>query len=363
MCVACKTKINPAELDAVGDQIIDTFNKGAAALMISVGYRTGLFETMRLLPASTPAEIAHAAELNERYVREWLGAMTTAGFVSADAAGERFELKAAARAWLSEEEGAENLAHLAQYVSMLGSVEDKIVTCFKEGGGVPYAAYPRFDEVMATDSGQSVVGALFDHILPLVPGLIVGLKNGIRVLDVGCGRALALIAMAEQFPASEFVGYDLSAKAVEFARGEAERRGLTNLFFEQRDLTSFDKDAELDAFDLVTAFDAIHDQVRPDRVLVGIRRTLKGDGVFLMQDIGASSNIAENVEHPIGTLLYTISCMHCMTVSLAEKDGLGVGAMWGEQLTKEFLSEAGFGKIDRHTLEHDIQNYFYVVQG
>jgi cyclopropane fatty-acyl-phospholipid synthase-like methyltransferase len=158
------------------------------------------------------------------------------------------------------------------------------------------------------------------------------------------------------------VGYDLSPKAVDFARGEAERRGLTNISFEMRNLTTFDEDAEVDAFDFVTAFDAIHDQGRPDRVLAGIRRTLTPDGIFLMQDIGASSNVAENVDHPIGTLLYTLSCMHCMTVSLAEKDGLGVGAMWGEQLTQEFLTKAGFGNIERHTLDHDIQNYFYIVQ-
>jgi hypothetical protein len=105
----------------------------------------------------------------------------------------------------------------------------------------------------------------------------------------------------------------------------------------------------------------VHDQARPDRVLAGVRRALRSDGVFLMQDIGASSNVAENRDHLVGTLLYTISCMHCMSVSLAQ-GGLGVGAVWGEQQTREFLRQAGFASVERHTLPHDVQNYFYVVR-
>ncbi len=167
--------------------------------------------------------------------------------------------------------------------------------------------------------------------------------------------------MAQAFPASEFVGYELSEEAVSYGRDKAKEAGLNNVTFEVRDLTTFDEDAPEDAFDLITAFDAIHDQARPDHVLAGTRRALKPTGTFLMQDIGASSNVAENREHPIGPLLYSISCMHCMTVSLAQ-GGMGVGAMWGEQMTKEFLKDAGFCQVKRHILEHDIQNYYYIAE-
>ncbi len=226
---------------------------------------------------------------------------------------------------------------------------------------MPYSSFPRFHEVMAEDSGQSVLGALMDHILPLVPGLKTSLVNGIRVLDCGCGRGMALMLMARHFPRSEFVGYDLSREAIHWARDEAARQGLHNVRFEIRDLSNFDDTAEPGAFDFVTTFDAIHDQARPDRMLAGIHRSLKPDGLYLAQDIAASSNVADNVEHPLGPMIYTISCMHCMTVSLAQ-GGLGVGAAWGEQMTMDFIREAGFGECVRHKLPHDIQNYYYVCR-
>ena len=362
MCIACQTELDVEKMDAFGERVVSILNESSLGLMISIGYRVGLFEAMKGLAWSRSSEIAENAGLNERYVREWLGAMTTGGIVEVDDAGERYHLPASHAAMLTEGGDGECLAHLAQYISLMGSVEDRIVDCFEKGGGVPYSEYPRFHEVMAADSGQSVVSSLLDHILPLDPDIEEELKRGIRVLDVGCGRGYALRLMAEAYPESEFVGYDLGEDAIGFARAEAERAGLSNIRFEGRDLTSFDEDAPEDRFDLITAFDAIHDQARPDRVLAGINRALKPGGLFLMQDIGASSNVAENRDHLIGPLLYTISCLHCMTVSLAQ-GGLGVGAMWGERMTKRFLSEAGFAQVERHTLEHDIQNYYYLARG
>lgn len=361
MCLACDTKLSAGSSDEFGDRYLEILNHGALAVMISIGHRTGLFAAMRRTGPATSRGIAESAGLHERYVREWLGAMTCGGIATCDETGVVFSLLPAASAALTGSEGAENLAYLAQYVAMMGFIEDKVVDCFHRGGGVPYSEFPRFHEVMAQDSAQTVVGALFDHILPLVPGLALSLHNGIDALDVGCGRGKALLAMARRFPNSRFTGWDLGAGAIRDASDEARALGLENVTFGVRDLSDFHRSAPPAAFDLVTAFDAIHDQARPDHVLAGIRRALKPDGVFLMQDIGASSNVAENTGHPIGTLLYSLSCTHCMTVSLAQ-GGLGVGAMWGEQTTRGFLAEAGFRSVERHTLPHDIQNHYYIVK-
>ena len=127
------------------------------------------------------------------------------------------------------------------------------------------------------------------------------------------------------------------------------------------DLSDFDETAEPDAFDLITTFDAIHDQVKPMNVLKGIYRSLKQDGIYLMQDIRGSSFVHRNIDHPIGTFLYTISTMHCMTVSLAQ-GGEGLGAMWGEEKAREYLAAAGFGSIETNRLQHDIQNNWYVIR-
>jgi ubiquinone/menaquinone biosynthesis C-methylase UbiE len=243
----------------------------------------------------------------------------------------------------------------------LGSVEDEIVECFQRGGGVPYEKFPRFHAVMAEDSGQSVLSSLESHVLPLAPGLTDRLSRGIDVLDVGCGSGRIMIRLAELYPNSRFTGIDLSAQAIGNAQRDALAKGLQNIQFVVRDLSDFDVTAEPDSYDLITTFDAVHDQARPMNVLKGIHRALKPDGLHLMQDIRGSSYVRNNIDHPIGTLLYTISTTHCMTVSLAY-NGEGLGAMWGEEKTREYLETAGFRSVETNQLAHDIQNNWYLVR-
>jgi ubiquinone/menaquinone biosynthesis C-methylase UbiE len=251
------------------------------------------------------------------------------------------------------------MAVFAQFVAVLGEVENDIVECFRKGGGVPYEKYPRFHGVMAED--QTVLSSVESHLLPLVPGLTSRLTKGIHVLDVGCGSGRVLNRLAELYPNGRFSGMDLSPEAVERARSEASQKGLRNVEFIVRDLSDFDQTAEPESFDFITTFDAIHDQARPLKVLQGIYRALKPDGVYLMQDINGSSHVDKDIGHPLGTFLYTVSCMHCMTVSLAQ-GGDGLGAMWGEEKTREYLQRAGFRSIETHQLEHDIMNNWYVIR-
>jgi ubiquinone/menaquinone biosynthesis C-methylase UbiE len=316
---------------------------------------------MREMPPSTVSEIASKSGLNERYVREWLGAMVTGGVVEVDETSTHFKLPAEHAAFLTRAAGADNIGVFAQYVAVMGGVEDKIVECFKNGGGVPYAEFPRFHEVMAEDSGQSVLSSLESHILPLVPGLTDQLESGIKFLDVGCGSGRIINKLAGLFPNSQFMGFDLSPEATSKGRDEAARLGLKNVEFVIQDLSDFHETAEVEAYDVITTFDAIHDQGQPLNVLKGIHRALKADGLYLMQDIKASSHVHKNINHPIGTFLYAVSTMHCMTVSLAQ-GGEGLGAMWGEEKTREYLEKAGFKSVETNELAHDIQNNWYVVR-
>ena len=356
-----KDTFDSSKAEAFAGRLLNTLNNGALCLMISVGHRTGLFDKMRELQPSTSAEIAENAKLNERYVREWLGAMVTSGVIDIEPETGQFSLPPEHAAFLTRAAAADNIAVFAQYISVLGNVEDDIVECFKNGGGVPYSKFHRFHEVMAEDSGQSALSSLESHILPLVPGLTQKLTKGIAVLDVGCGSGKIIIELARLFPNSKFKGLDLSTEATDTARNEASRKELKNIEFMARDLSDFDKTAEPESFDFITTFDAIHDQAQPLNVLKGIHHALKTDGVYLMQDISGSSHIHKNIGHPLGTFLYSISCMHCMTVSLAQ-NGEGLGAMWGEEKTREYLGKAGFTSIATKRLAHDIQNNWYVVQ-
>lgn len=342
------------------DRLINSLNEGAVCLMTSIGHRTGLFDSLAKFGAGSSAEIAQAANLNERYVREWLNAMTVSNIIEYDPQNKSYSLPEEHAAFLTRSATPDNIAVFAQYIPLMGTVEDEIVDCFKNGGGVPYEKFDRFHEVMAEDSGQTVLASLIEHILPLVSGLQEKLEAGIVVMDVGCGRGRALNLLAQQYPNSEFVGVDLSQEAIDYAREEAEQHSLTNLNYLQQDVTSFDVDALDKQFDLITTFDAVHDQAKPLAVLKGINKALKDDGVYLMQDIHGSSQVENNHDHPIGPLLYTLSTMHCMTVSLAQ-GGEGLGTMWGQELATELLQQAGFRSIEIHQLDHDIQNDYYII--
>jgi 2-polyprenyl-3-methyl-5-hydroxy-6-metoxy-1,4-benzoquinol methylase len=340
------------------ERLMGMLNEGALAVMISVGHRTRLFDTMSILPPATSEQIADAAGLDERYVREWLAAMTTGRIVEHDPVVGTYWLPPEHAAFLTRAASPNNIAVTTQFMAQFGAVEDDVVAAFAHGGGVPYERYPRFHEVMAEDSGQTVVAMLHDTILPLVPGLTDRLAQGIDVLDLGCGRGLALMSMAAAYPQSRFVGYDLSEEAVDFANQEARLRNLDNVRFTVRDATYFD---EVARYDLITTFDAIHDQAKPAQVLRAIRRALRAGGTYLMQDIAGASHVHGNMDHPIAPLLYTISTMHCMSVSLAQ-GGDGLGTLWGEEQALELLAGAGFDDVTVHQLEHDIFNAFYVAQ-
>jgi SAM-dependent methyltransferase len=245
-----------------------------------------------------------------------------------------------------------------QYIGLMAMVEDQIVECFRHGGGVPYSAFPRFQAVMAEDSGAVHDATLIDVTLPLVPGLAGRLSDGIDVADVGCGSGHAVNLMAGAFPRSRFTGFDFSAAGIAAARAEAGRRGLENARFEQRDAARLGETAR---FDFVTTFDAVHDQARPDLMLAGIAAALRPGGVYLCVDTSASSKLVDNLGHPLATFLYTVSCMHCMTVSLAD-GGMGLGTMWGEQTARKMLGEAGFTSVEAKRIDGDIVNAYIIAR-
>jgi 2-polyprenyl-3-methyl-5-hydroxy-6-metoxy-1,4-benzoquinol methylase len=353
-----ETSFDSARAERFAEKMTGALNGAALGLMTSVGHRTGLFDVMRLLEPATSAEIAKRAGLDERYVREWLGAMTTAGVVEHEPAAGTYALPPEHAAVLTRAARPNNLAATFQWIPLLGSVEDQIVGCFERGGGVPYASYDRFHAVMAEESDQTVVAGLLEHIVPLVPDLADRLARGADMLDVGCGRGRALARLAEAFPNSRFKGVDFSERAVACAQKEARSLGLSNLRFEARDAAAL---GDLDRFDVITAFDAIHDQADPAAVLASIGAALRPDGVFLMQDIAGTGALHEDAAHPLATFLYTVSCLHCMTVSLAV-GGAGLGAMWGERTARRMLAEAGFGGVEVRKLPHDPINLYYVAR-
>jgi SAM-dependent methyltransferase len=353
-----ETMLDTTRIEAFGARMGDVLNHGVLTLLMSIGHQAGLFDTLAELPESTSHEIAGAAGLNERYVREWLGAMTVARVVEYDARRRTYWLPREHAVFLTRAAGPDNLAGATQFIALLAGVESRLVDCFRHGGGVPYSEFTEFHRLMAEDSGALFDAALLDSILPLVPGLPDRLAEGIDVADVGCGSGHAINLIAGAYPRSRCVGYDFSAEGIAAGHAEAAALGLANADFVVRDVSAL---GEYERFDLVTAFDAIHDQAHPRQVLAGIAAALRPGGVFLMVDIRASSNLEDNLDNPFGTFLYGVSTMHCMTVSLS-LDGDGLGTVWGEQKARQMLTEAGFSSVKVTHVEADAFNAYYIAR-
>jgi ubiquinone/menaquinone biosynthesis C-methylase UbiE len=350
-------QIDQARSEAFAGKVIGNLNAASVTLMTSLGHRTGLFDVMDGLPASTSEQIAGAASLNERYVREWLGAMVTGGIVEYDPNDATYTLPAEHAAHLTRAAGPGNLAAFSEVIPMLAPVQDKLEVVFRAGGGLPYSEYARFHDFMAEISGQRDDGILIDGTLNLVPGLKDRLASGIDVADVGCGSGHAINLMAQAFPTSRFTGIDFSEEGIANGKAEAASLGLENASFVLEDAATL---AGPPSYDLITTFDSVHDQARPDLVLKGIADSLRPGGTYLCVDIQASSDVAKNLDHPLAPMIYTVSTMHCMTVSLA-LDGMGLGAAWGNEKATEMIAAAGFTDIDVKNVEGDIMNAYYIA--
>ncbi|MCK1822369.1 methyltransferase domain-containing protein [Streptomyces sp. XM83C] len=351
-----KAPLDTAAQEAFAGKMVGVLNDAMLALMTSVGHQCGLFDTMAGLPPSTSAQIAEAAGLHERYVREWLGGMVVGGIVRYDARNGTYTLPPEHAACLTTAAGPDNIAGMMPYVALCGEVEQQVVRSFREGGGVPYSAYPRFQALQAQETARVYDAALVDVIVPLVPGLTERLRDGIDVLDVGTGQGHAPLVLAEAFPKSRFRGLDQSEAGIATARAEAERRGVTNVEYVLADSTTVSGE-----YDLITAFDVIHDLARPAETLAAIAGALREDGTFLMCDIAASSNLEENIDNPFGPGLYGFSIFYCMTTSLST-GGAGLGTVWGQQTAERMLREAGFTEVATSQVEGDPINLYYVAR-
>jgi SAM-dependent methyltransferase len=352
--VGAAAPLDPARVEAFAGRLFELYTGGLLTFLVDIGHRTGLFAAAAAGPG-TSAELAGRADLQERYVREWLGSMVTGGILEHDPETGTYRLPAEHAACLTGP-GSANLAPLSRLDTHLAKHVDAVTRAFREGGGVPYAEYrPEFTDVMDGLSRGTFDELLVDAYVPLVPGLAGRLAAGARVADLGCGTGHAIVLLAGAYPASTFVGYDLADDAIARARSEA--AGLANARFEVRDAARLTVE---EPFDVVFVFDAIHDQVAPAAVLERIYAALASGGTFVMVEPRASSHLAGNLGNPVAPLLYAVSTLHCLTVSLAG-GGAGLGTAWGEELARSMLADAGFVDVAVHEAPGDPLNAVFVA--
>jgi ubiquinone/menaquinone biosynthesis C-methylase UbiE len=352
--------------ESFSEKLVNILNMGAMNLAMGIGYRVGLFDSMDILETPQPAQIiAGKAGLNLRYTLEWLNLMVTGGIIelTKDASGNNlYHLPKSHADLLTRRAGSANLGVYTQEIPILAACAMGPVTnAFSSGEGVPYEKYTDFHQFMSELANAKHQQVLVDRFLPSVDrgAIVKRMKTGIRVCDLGCSEGVALLIMAREFPESEFVGIDISGEAIHEAQKKARRIGLSNASFIQIDAATLSENQSYEkTFDYITAFDAIHDQSRPMAALKGVHHMLAEGGFFSMVDIAAHTDVADNLSHPMGPFLYTVSLMHCMPVGLVD-GGEGLGMMWGREKAVEMLGAAGFNKISVEEIPDDAFNLHF----
>lgn len=351
------------------NKLIEILNKGALNLAMGIGYKLGLFDVLDAFDSPvSAARIARQAGLSERYVMEWLGIMATGEVVDlqkSDTGENLFYLPKEHADFITKRSGNNNIGVYTQEIPLLtASVFHQVLDNFTNGQGLSYDHYEHFHAFMAELANAKHRRVLVEQFLPFVDkgNIVKQMQAGIRVCDIGCADGVALLLMAQAFPNSKFVGMDISKTAIDRARKEAAALGVGNAEFLLMDAAILgDKSPYDESFDYVTAFDAIHDQTQPAAVLKGIRNILRPGGIFSMVDITAKTDMAENLQDPMGPFLYTVSLMHCMPVGLWQ-GGTGLGMMWGREKALQMLKEAGFSEVLVESIPQDPFNDHFLCR-
>ncbi len=347
--------IDSAKQEAFVGQVLANTSAAVVTTLAALGDRLGLFKALAASGPATSAEFATRAGIVERYAREWLGGMASAGYVTYDATTGRFALPPEHAAALADEGGPVFFGGIYEMLLGASAVVDRVAEAFRAGGGVPQSAYDeRFWDGMERFSSGWFDNLLVQRWLPAIPDVERKLREGGELADIGCGRGRALIRLAQAFPASRFVGYDVFAPSVERATTHAREAGVADrVRFEVRDAA-----ADLPRrFDVITTFDVIHDAVDPVGVLRSIHRGLEPDGIYVCLDANCSHKLEENAG-PIGSLFHGFSILYCMTTSLAS-GGAGLGTLGlHEHKLRELAAVVGFQDVRLAPIEDPFNNLY-----
>lgn len=308
-----------------------------------IGDRLGIFQALAKASPVTSAELAARTGLNERYLREWLGAMTAAKYLEYDAGTGRYAMPREHAMVLADESSPFYMGGFMQMIVPEVAMAPKLIQSFRTGRGVPQSEYPaEVFEAIERSSAPMYKNSLLRKWLPAMPQVIECLNSGGEALDVGCGSGRAVITIASAFPNALVHGYDAHPGSIERARANAAAGGVAErVKFEVVDCSRL----PAERFDFISVFDVVHDSVDPAGLLKSIRSALKPNGTCLMVEVNASNRVEDNI-NPMGRMMYAASTLYCMTVSLAH-NGAGLGALMGEDKARELARDAGFTRFQR----------------
>ncbi|MEP1125161.1 MAG: methyltransferase domain-containing protein [Ilumatobacter sp.] len=356
-------EIDPDKLKMYNFDVFTHLSGAVTAGMIHLGDKLGLFTALAGAgEAITTRQLADSVGLDERWVREWAHNQAAARIIEVDTSvsPELFSLSPEAVAVLaSPDHVAYGMGMFHRFPQTIGALEH-MPESFRTGLGHDYDSHGCEGAVGIEKSFEPWMRHhLLDTVLPALDGVVERLESGATVIDIGCGAGGAVLMMAERFPNSTFVGYDISERALERAAERLAESGVGNARFVDPRAEAMPADG---LCDLVTTFDCIHDMTRPQEMMHSIRSALADDGTWLLVDIKGRDTFAQNVEkNPMAALMYGISVLSCMSSALSEPDGAGLGTLGlPASKAREMSAAAGFGRFRQMDVDHSVNSFYEV---
>lgn len=339
-------ELDMAQVQGFAEQVGGVLAGGATTAMMVVGDRLGLYRALARQDAMTPPELARETGTAERYVREWLAQQAAVGFVRFDRDTGRFALPPEHAAVLAGDDSPAALIGAAPMITGLHRAVDRMELAFRTGAGIPWGEQdPTIFESTERFFGAAYRTHLLSEWVPAVPGLEDRLRSGARVADVGCGRGLPLVLLAEAFPQSTFVGYDAHSGSIETARKRAADAGVADrVHFEVAHCHGY----PAEGYDVITFFDAFHDLGDPVGAAAHALTALAEDGSLVLVEPLAADDLASTLETvPMAAVGFAASTFLCAPSSLSQDVGLALGSLAGEARLRQALADAGVGSVHR----------------
>ncbi len=328
---------------------------------VYLGVRLGLYRVLAEKESLTAGELAKAAGINARYAREWLEEQAVAGFLSVEGDGaetRRYSLPAAHAEVLLDADNLNYMGAAALQIVGVASVMSRLVKAFRTGEGIPYEDY-------GADIREGIAGAnrtMFLNLLgstwfPKIADVDARLRREppARVADVGCGTGNSSIAIAKAYPLVRVEGIDLDAASIEEAQTKARAAGVGDrVHFAVRDAG----DPSLaGSFDLVAAFETIHDMTDPVGALKAMREMCADDSVVLVVD----ERVAEKFTAPgdeIERVMYGFSATHCLAAAMGDPRSAMTGTLMRPSTLRRYAEAAGFDRVEILPIENDVWRFY-----
>jgi 2-polyprenyl-3-methyl-5-hydroxy-6-metoxy-1,4-benzoquinol methylase len=350
--------------DAFAERVLASLLGAMEIQSIYLGDRLGFYRSLAADGPATSSELAARAGVHERYAREWLEQQAVNGIVladdeSAEQEQRRYTLPDTHAEVLADESSLAYMAPFASLVAATGRRLDALVEAYRAGGGVSWDQLG--DDARQGQGGANrplYLGPLAREYLPSLPEVDAALRAGGRVADVGCGFGWSSIGIAKGYPSATVHGYDIDRPSIERARAHAEAAGVADrVEFFVVDAATVNPAG---GYDLVTAFECIHDLPDPVSVLAAMRALVKPGGTVLVMD----ERVAERFTAPadeVERLMYGFSILCCLPDGMSRQPSAATGTVMRPATLEKYARAAGFDGIEILPIENDFFRFYKLV--